>query len=59
MTQTLAHGLTFNSVYPMQVGWRARARLRLALRPLPGQIVFMCSSVDLKVLGAVTVQPMT
>jgi 23S rRNA pseudouridine2604 synthase len=50
----LAHGLTFNGVAlpPCKVSWQNETRLRFALKnPLPGQIVFMCNSVDLKVLG--------
>lgn len=50
----LAHGLTFNGVAlpPCKVSWQNETRLRFALKnPLPGQLVFMCNSVDLKVLG--------
>ena len=50
----LAHGLTFNGVAlpPCKVSWQNETRLRFALKnPLPGQIVFMCNSVDLKVLS--------
>ena len=37
---------------PCKVSWQNETRLRFALKnPLPGQIVFMCNSVDLKVLG--------
>jgi 23S rRNA pseudouridine2604 synthase len=52
--QRLNHGLTFNGVAlpPCKVSWQNETRLRFALKnPLPGQLVFMCNSVDLKVLG--------
>ncbi len=50
----LCHGLSFNGVElpPCKVSWQNETRLRVALKnPQPGQIVFMCNSVDLKVLG--------
>jgi 23S rRNA pseudouridine2604 synthase len=50
----LNHGLVFNRVAlaPCKVSWQNETRLRFALKnPLPGQLVFMCNSVDLKVLG--------
>jgi 23S rRNA pseudouridine2604 synthase len=50
----LNHGLVFNgtALPPCKVSWQNETRLRFALKnPLPGQIVFMCNSVDLKVLG--------
>ena len=50
----LNHGLSFNGVAlpPCKVSWQNETRLRFALKnPQPGQIVFMCNSVDLKVLG--------
>ena len=37
---------------PCKVSWQNETRLRFALKnPLPGQLVFMCNSVGLKVLG--------
>lgn len=50
----LNHGLVFNGVAlaPCKVSWQNETRLRFALKnPQPGQIVFMCNSVDLKVLS--------
>lgn len=50
----LNHGLVFNGtpLPPCKVSWQNETRLRFALKnPLPGQIVFMCNSVGLKVLG--------
>ncbi|MHA6494364.1 rRNA pseudouridine synthase [Pseudomonas borbori] len=50
----LNHGLIFNgtALPPCKVSWQNETRLRFALKnPLPGQIVFMCNSVGLKVLG--------
>ena len=50
----LNHGLTFNGVAlpPCKVSWQNETRLRFALKnPQPGQIVFMCNSVELKVLS--------
>ncbi|MBU0903295.1 MAG: rRNA pseudouridine synthase [Gammaproteobacteria bacterium] len=50
----LAQGLIFNGVAlpPCKVSWQNETRLRFALKnPLPGQLVFMCNSVDLKVLS--------
>ncbi len=50
----LNHGLIFNGVAlpPCKVSWQNETRLRFALKnPQPGQIVFMCNSVELKVLG--------
>ncbi len=50
----LNHGLSFNGtpLPPCKVSWQNETRLRFALKnPQPGQIVFMCNSVDLKVLG--------
>jgi 23S rRNA pseudouridine2604 synthase len=50
----LCHGLSFNGVElpPCKVSWQNETRLRVALKnPQPGQIVFMCNSVDLTVLG--------
>jgi 23S rRNA pseudouridine2604 synthase len=50
----LCHGLSFNGIElpPCKVSWQNETRLRVALKnPQPGQIVFMCNSVDLKVLG--------
>ncbi len=50
----LNHGLSFNGVAlaPCKVSWQSETRLRFALKnPQPGQIVFMCNSVGLKVLG--------
>lgn len=50
----LNHGLSFNgtALPPCKVSWQNETRLRFALKnPQPGQIVFMCNSVDLKVLG--------
>lgn len=50
----LNHGLVFNGtpLAPCKVSWQNETRLRFALKnPLPGQLVFMCNSVGLKVLG--------
>ena len=50
----LNHGLEFNGtrLAPCKVSWQNETRLRFALKnPLPGQLVFMCNSVGLKVLG--------
>ncbi|TBU76976.1 rRNA pseudouridine synthase [Phytopseudomonas daroniae] len=50
----LNHGLVFNgtALPPCKVSWQNETRLRFALKnPLPGQLVFMCNSVGLKVLG--------
>ncbi|MEX6501092.1 rRNA pseudouridine synthase [Pseudomonas zhanjiangensis] len=50
----LNHGLSFNGapLPPCKVSWQNETRLRFALKnPQPGQIVFMCNSVGLKVLG--------
>lgn len=50
----LNHGLSFNgsALPPCKVSWQNETRLRFALKnPQPGQIVFMCNSVGLKVLG--------
>ena len=50
----LNHGLVFNGtpLPPCKVSWQNETRLRFALKnPLPGQIVFMCNSVGLRVLG--------
>lgn len=50
----LNHGLIFNgtALPPCKVSWQNETRLRFALKnPLPGQLVFMCNSVGLKVLG--------
>lgn len=50
----LNHGLQFNgtALPPCKVSWQNETRLRFALKnPLPGQLVFMCNSVGLKVLG--------
>ncbi|KRW62921.1 rRNA pseudouridine synthase [Pseudomonas sp. TTU2014-080ASC] len=50
----LNHGLVFNgtALPPCKVSWQNETHLRFALKsPQPGQLVFMCNSVDLKVLG--------
>ena len=50
----LNHGLVFNgsALAPCKVSWQNETRLRFALKnPLPGQLVFMCNSVDLTVLS--------
>lgn len=50
----LNHGLIFNgtALPSCKVSWQNETRLRFALKnPQPGQIVFMCNSVDLKVLS--------
>ncbi|WP_027909958.1 rRNA pseudouridine synthase [Pseudomonas sp. URMO17WK12:I4] len=50
----LNHGLVFNGTLlaPCKVSWQNETRLRFALKnPLPGQLVFMCNSVGLKVLS--------
>ena len=50
--QRLNHGLVFNgtALPPCKVSWQNETRLRFALKnPLPGQLVFMCNSVDLPV----------
>ncbi len=50
----LNHGLVFNGtpLAPCKVSWQNETRLRFALKnPLPGQLVFMCNSVGLKVLS--------
>ncbi|NQD94516.1 RNA-binding protein, partial [Pseudomonas sp. CrR25] len=50
----LNHGLSFNGapLPPCKVSWQNETRLRFALKnPQPGQLVFMCNSVGLKVLG--------
>ncbi|TWE09537.1 23S rRNA pseudouridine2604 synthase [Pseudomonas sp. AG1028] len=50
----LNHGLVFDGtpLAPCKVSWQNETRLRFALKnPLPGQLVFMCNSVGLKVLG--------
>ncbi|MBS7689851.1 rRNA pseudouridine synthase [Pseudomonas benzenivorans] len=50
----LNHGLSFNDrpLPPCKVSWQNETRLRFALKnPQPGQLVFMCNSVGLKVLG--------
>ncbi|MFB4368051.1 MULTISPECIES: rRNA pseudouridine synthase [unclassified Pseudomonas] len=50
----LNHGLVFNGtpLAPCKVSWQNETRLRFALKnPLAGQLVFMCNSVGLKVLG--------
>lgn len=52
--QRLNHGLVFNgtALPPCKVSWQNETRLRFALKnPLPGQLVFMCNSVDLRVLN--------
>ncbi|WP_010490466.1 rRNA pseudouridine synthase [Pseudomonas sp. S9] len=50
----LNHGLVFNNyaLPPCKVSWQNETRLRFALKnPIPGQIVFMCNEVGLKVLS--------
>jgi 23S rRNA pseudouridine2604 synthase len=50
----LNHGLVFNgfALPPCKVSWQNETRLRFALKnPQPGQIVFMCNEVGLKVLS--------
>lgn len=50
----LNHGLVFNNypLPPCKVSWQNETRLRIALKnPIPGQIVFMCNEVGLKVLS--------
>jgi 23S rRNA pseudouridine2604 synthase len=50
----LNHGLSFNgrALPPIKVSWQNEARLRFALKGLqPGQIMHMCKSVGLEVLG--------
>lgn len=50
----LNHGLVFNGtpLAPCKVSWQNETRLRFALKnPLPGQLVFMCNCVGLKVLS--------
>lgn len=50
----LNHGLVFDGtpLAPCKVSWQNETRLRFALKnPLLGQLVFMCNSVGLKVLG--------
>ncbi len=50
----LNHGLSFNGrvLPPIKVSWQNETRLRFALKGLqPGQIVHMCKSVGLEVLG--------
>jgi len=50
----LNHGLVFNGtpLAPCKVSWQNETRLRFALKnPMPGQLVFMCNSVGLKVLS--------
>jgi 23S rRNA pseudouridine2604 synthase len=50
----LSHGLVFNgfALPPCKVSWQNETRLRFALKnPQPGQIVFMCNEVGLKVLS--------
>jgi 23S rRNA pseudouridine2604 synthase len=50
----LNHGLSYNgkALSPIKVSWQNETRLRFALKGVqPGQIVHMCNSVGLQVLG--------
>ena len=50
----LNHGLEWNgkALPPIRVSWQNERRLRFAIKgERPGQIVHMCDSVGLKVLG--------
>ncbi len=50
----LNYGLVFNNyaLPPCKVSWQNETRLRFALKnPIPGQIVYMCNEVGLKVLS--------